>query len=355
MTAVNSLLSECINRNASDLHITPGKPPIFRLNGSLVPMEAAALTTEDIDRISSQITDDDKRRRIQEAGGCDFGFSFGKNRFRASIFREKGVLGISLRLIPSKLFTLQELGLSGKIKELLYNERGLILVTGPTGCGKSTTLATMIDYINENMDRHVITVEDPIEYYHEHKKSIITQREVGVDVPSFSEAIVRGLRSDPDVILVGEMRDLATIQAALLAAETGHLVLATLHTINSPQTVDRVINSFAVHQQEQVRTQLSATILAVLSQKLIVQQSGKGRVACFEIMVSTPSIQTLIRERKTFRISSELQTGSKYGMKPFDYSLIELCQKGLISKETAFTNAFDREQFESLYRERVGR
>ncbi len=355
MLAVNNLLSECINKNASDLHITLGKPPILRLNGGLIPMEMPALTTEDIEQISNQITDDDKRGKIREVGGCDFGFSFGKNRFRASIFREKGALGISLRLIPSKLFSLEELGLLGKIKELLHSERGLILVTGPTGSGKSTTLATMVDYINENMQKHVITIEDPIEYYHSHKKSIITQREVGVDVPSFSEAIVRGLRSDPDVILVGEMRDLATIQAALLAAETGHLVLATLHTINAPQTVDRVINSFAVHQQEQVRTQLSATILAVLSQKLIVKKSGRGRVACFEIMVSTSSIQSLIRERKTFRISSELQTGSKYGMKPFDSSLIELCERGIISKEAALVNAFDREQFESMYRERIGK
>ena len=355
MIAVNKLLLECINKNASDLHITLGKPPILRLNGGLIPMEMPAVTAEDIEQISNQITDDDKRKKISEVGGCDFGFGFGENRFRASIFREKGVLGISLRLIPSKLFSLEELGLSGKIKELLHSERGLILVTGPTGSGKSTTLATMVDYINENMEKHVITIEDPIEYYHNHKKSIITQREVGVDVPSFSEAIIRGLRSDPDVILVGEMRDLATIQAALLAAETGHLVFATLHTINSPQTVDRVINSFAVHQQEQVRTQLSATILAVLSQKLIVKKSGRGRVACFEIMVSTSSIRSLIRERKTFRISTELQTGSKYGMKPFDYSLIELCQQGIISKEAAVVNAFDKEQFESMYRERIGK
>ena len=355
MITVNNLLAECINKNASDLHITSGKPPILRLDGGLSPMEMPALNAEDIQQISDQITDDDKRKKIREAGGCDFGFSFGKNRFRASIYREKGMLGISLRLFPSELFTLEELGLAGKVKELLHSERGLILVTGPTGSGKSSTLATMINYINENMDKHIITIEDPIEYYHDHKKSIITQREVGVDVPSFSEAVIRGLRSDPDVMLVGEMRDLDTIQAALLAAETGHLVFATLHTINSPQTVDRVINSFPVYQQEQVRAQLSATILAVLSQKLIVKKSGKGRVACFEIMVSTSSIQSLIREKKVFRIPSELQTGSKYGMKPFDYSLIELCQQGIITKEAALRNVFDKEQFESMYRERMGR
>jgi twitching motility protein PilT len=355
MVSINKLLSECINRNASDLHITPNKPPILRLNGSLIPLETPALNAKDIEEISTQITDEDKRNKIRDVGGCDFGFSFGKNRFRASIYREKGMLGISLRLIPSKIFSLEELGLAGKIRELLHSERGLILVTGPTGSGKSTTLAALVNYINEKMDKHIITIEDPIEYFHEHKKSIITQREVGVDVPSFSEAIIRGLRSDPDVILVGEMRDLATIQAALLAAETGHLVFATLHTINSPQTVDRIINSFPTHQQEQVRIQLSATILAVISQKLLVKKSGEGRVACFEIMVSTSSIQSLIRERKTFRIGSELQTGSKYGMKPFDYSLIELCQKGAISRETALGNAFDREQFESMYRERIGR
>lgn len=356
MVDINKLLTECINQKASDLHLTVDKPPVLRVDGGLKSLDFPVLKKDDLEKMMNQITDAQMRQKIAEAGGCDFGFSFGKlGRFRSSIYKERGMIAISLRLIPSELFTFSELGLSDGIKTLLHRPRGLILITGPTGCGKTTTLATMVDYINANIDCHIITIEDPIEYYHEHKKSIITQREVGVDVPSFSEAIIRGLRSDPDVILVGEMRDLPTMQAALLAAETGHLVFATLHTVNAPQTVDRVVNSFAVHQQEQVRIQLANTILAVLSQQLLVRKSGKGRVACFEIMVTTSSIQNLIRERKTFRIASELQTGAKYGMKPFDVSLLELYLDGIISKETAYEKAYDEEQFKSLLRERKSR
>ncbi|HDM37522.1 MAG TPA: type IV pilus twitching motility protein PilT [Candidatus Omnitrophica bacterium] len=351
MTNINEYLEACIEEKASDLHLAVGKPPILRIDGSLRPINDTILKEEDLVRIAREITDESKRKEIEDNGGCDFGFSFDNiARFRASIFRTKGTIGISLRLIPSRLFTFEELGLSDKVRQLLHSPRGLILVTGPTGSGKTTTLATMTDYINSNMDAHIITIEDPIEYYHEHKKGIVTQREVGVDVPSFSEAIIKGLRSDPDVILVGEMRDLQTIKAALLAAETGHLVFATLHTISAAQTVDRIIDSFPVEEQEEVRVQLSTSILAVLSQQLLVRKSGKGRIAVFEIMVSTPSIQSLIRERKTFRITSELQTGAKYGMKPFDVSLAELYNKGIISKETVYEKAFDREQISSLLR-----
>jgi len=351
MTNINEYLEACIEEKASDLHLAVGKPPILRIDGSLRPINDTILKEEDLVRIAREITDESKRKEIEDNGGCDFGFSFDNiARFRASIFRTKGTIGISLRLIPSRLFTFEELGLSDKVRQLLHSPRGLILVTGPTGSGKTTTLATMTDYINSNMDAHIITIEDPIEYYHEHKKGIVTQREVGVDVPSFSEAIIKGLRSDPDVILVGEMRDLQTIKAALLAAETGHLVFATLHTISAAQTVDRIIDSFPVEEQEEVRVQLSTSILAVLSQQLLVRKSGKGRIAVFEIMVSTPSIQSLIRERKTFRITSELQTGAKYGMKPFDVSLAELYNKGIISKETVYEKAFDREQIGSLLR-----
>jgi len=351
MTNINEYLKACIEEKASDLHLAVGKPPILRIDGSLRPINDTILKEEDLVRIAREITDESKRKEIEDNGGCDFGFSFDNiARFRASIFKTKGTIGISLRLIPSRLFTFEELGLSDKVRRLLHSPRGLILVTGPTGSGKTTTLATMTDYINSNMDAHIITIEDPIEYYHEHKKGIVTQREVGVDVPSFSEAIIKGLRSDPDVILVGEMRDLQTIKAALLAAETGHLVFATLHTISAAQTVDRIIDSFPVEEQEEVRVQLSTSILAVLSQQLLVRKSGEGRVAVFEIMVSTPSIQSLIRERKTFRITSELQTGAKYGMKPFDVSLAELYNKGIISKETVYEKAFDREQIGSLLR-----
>lgn len=356
MININKFLTECIKNNASDLHLAVGKPPILRINGYLKPINFPSLKKDDIESAMEQITDSDKRQKIKKFGGTDFGFSFGSlARFRASIYKERNMTSISLRLIPSKLLTFEELGLSETIKALLHRPRGLILITGPTGCGKTTTLATMLDYINSNMDCHIITIEDPIEYYHEHKKSLIAQREVGVDVPSFSEAIVRGLRSDPDVILVGEMRDLPTIQAALLAAETGHLVLSTVHTINTAQTIDRIINSFPTHQQEQVRIQLATCILAVLTQQLLARKSGKGRVACFEIMVTTSSIQNLIREKKTFRIISELQTGAKYGMKPFDVYLAELCQKGIIAKESAYEKAFDKEQLDSILNGRTGK
>jgi twitching motility protein PilT len=229
------------------------------------------------------------------------------------------------------------------MKDLLFRPRGLILVVGPTGSGKTTTLATMMDIINTERDCHIITVEDPIEYYHQHKKSIVTQRELGVDVPSFAEALKRGLRQDPDVILVGEMRDLETMEAAITAAETGHLVFATLHTTGSARTVDRIIDAFPTNQQEQIRTQLASSILAVISQVLLVRASGKGRIAAFEIMVTTPSIQNLIREAKTYRITSDIQTGAKYGMKTLDASLLELYKKGLITYGDLLTKCQDPE------------
>jgi twitching motility protein PilT len=353
MPNINEYLKECMKQKASDLHLCVGKPPILRVDGNLKSIGQTILKENELEEIVKQITDEEKRKEIAEEGGCDFGFSFDNvARFRASIYKTKGTLGASLRLIPSKLFTFEELGLSDKVRELLHRPRGLILVTGPTGCGKTTTLATLTDYINSKMDAHIITVEDPIEYYHEHKKAIVSQREVGVDVPSFSQAIIKGLRSDPDVILVGEMRDLQTIKAALLAAETGHLVFATLHTIGAVQTVDRIINSFPVHQQDQVRIQLSTVILAVLSQQLLIKKSGQGRAACFEVMISTPPIQSLIREKKTFRITSELQTGVKYGMRTLDMSLIKLYQDGVISKETVYSKAFDKEQIEQMLKGR---
>ena len=247
-------------------------------------------------------------------------------------------------IIPSKILPFDAIGLPPVTKELLHKPRGLILVTGPTGSGKTTTLASMTDYINMNRDAHIVTVEDPIEYYHEHKRGIVTQREVGIDVFSFSEAIVKGLRMNPDVILVGEMRDLSTIEAAILAAETGHLVLATLHTTSAAQTVDRIINVFPPQQQEQMRIQLSTSILAVFSQQLLQRTGKRGRVGCFEIMVTTPSIQNLIRDKKTFRITSDLQTGAKYGMKTFDAALGELYERQVIDRDTVLRKAFDPDQ-----------
>jgi len=252
-------------------------------------------------------------------------------------------VGVALRQIPSRLMTLEEIGLPPQVKEMLFRPRGLILVTGPTGCGKSTTLASMLNVINVERDVHIVTVEDPIEYYHDHKRSIVTQREVGVDVPSFAEAIKRGLRQDPDVILVGEMRDLETMEAAITAAETGHLVFATLHTTGAARTVDRIVDAFPSEQQGQIRTQLSVGIVAVISQLLLIRPDQPGRIAAFEIMMSTPSIQALIRDNKTFRITSDIQTGAKYGMTTLDSHLMSLYQVGQISYEDLITKSQDPE------------
>jgi twitching motility protein PilT len=342
MVEMDELLQLVVDENASDLHVAVGKPPCLRIDGRLHPLETDVLTPKDTERLMRSITSEEHIQRVREHGGTDFGFAFGDmGRFRVSVFRQKGFFGVVLRLIPSKLMTFEEIGLPPGIKDLLFRPRGLILVVGPTGCGKTTTLATMIDIINTERDCHIITIEDPIEYYHDHKKSIVTQRELGVDIASFSEALKRGLRQDPDVMLVGEMRDLETMEAAITAAETGHLVFATLHTTGSARTVDRIIDAFPTNQQEQIRTQLASSILAVISEVLLVRASGKGRIAAFEIMVTTPSIQNLIREAKTFRITSDIQTGAKYGMKTLDASLLELYKKGLITYGDLLTKAQD--------------
>ncbi len=348
MMDIGELLQLCVKHNASDLHLTVGKSPTLRIDGALMPLNYKLLTHEDTEALMKSITGPENQQHVQEVGGVDFGFAFEKiARFRVSVYKQKGHYGLTLRLIPGHLLSFEEIGLPLVIRDLLSRPRGLILVTGPTGSGKTTTLATMTDYINTERDCHIITIEDPIEYYHTHKKGIITQRELGVDVPSFSEALIKGLRQNPDVILVGEMRDLATIEAAILAAETGHLVLATLHTTSAARTVDRIIDVFPPNQQEQIRTQLSTSILAVISQQLIVKASGRGRAAAFEIMISTPSIQNLIREKKTYRITSDLQTGAKFGMKPFDSSLFELYTNGVIRPEDAISRAFDQDQMKA--------
>ena len=341
---MSDLLDLVIEEGASDLHLGLGRPPVIRLHGRLQPIETEPLRAEDLDRLMKAITPPEHQARVAENGGTDFGFGHeDRGRFRVSVFRQKGVLGLVLRLIPSRLLTLDEIGLPPGLRDLLYKPRGLILVTGPTGSGKTTTLASMLNVINETRDVHIITVEDPIEYYHTHKKSVITQREVGVDVPSFSEALKRGLRQDPDVILVGEMRDLETIQAAITAAETGHLVFATLHTTGAARTVDRIVDAFPMDQQNQVRTQLASSLEAVISQLLLVRQDRPGRVAAFEIMVSTPAIRSLIRDNKTFRITSDIQTGAKFGMMTLDDHLVALYERGIINYEEVVTSAQDVE------------
>ena len=348
MVELQDLLKIVVDRSASDLHLAVGRPPVLRIDGVLKYFDVEPLTPEDTERFVKSITSEKHQQRVEEMGGTDFGFSYGNiARFRISVFREKGHHGLALRLIPFKLMTLEEIGLPPTIKELLYRPRGLILVTGPTGSGKTTTLAAMINLINEDRNCHVLTIEDPIEYFHTHKRSLITQREVGVDVPSFSEAVMRGLRQDPDVILIGEMRDLSTMEAAITAAETGHLVFATLHTTGATRTVDRIIDAFPVTQQEQIRTQLSVSIIAVVSQVLLAREAGEGRVAAFEIMICTPAIANLIREKKTYRITSSIQTGGKFGMKTMDQSLYELYKNKLIAYEDMVTLSFEPDQMEN--------
>ncbi|MDP8246670.1 MAG: type IV pilus twitching motility protein PilT [Candidatus Tritonobacter lacicola] len=345
MAEMAELLDRVIAEEASDLHIAVGRPPTLRLDGSLVHIGESPLEAEDTEKLVKSITSDENQQRVREKGGVDFGFSYGEQaRFRVSVFRQKGVFGMALRLIPSRIMTLEEIGLPPGLKEILFRPRGLILVTGPTGSGKTTTLASMINIINHERDCHIITIEDPIEYYHGHSRSIVTQREVGVDVTTFKEALRMGLRADPDVILVGEMRDLETMSAAITAAETGHLVFATLHTTGAARTVDRIIDAFPKDQQGQIRTQLSLSILAVISQLLLVKASGKGRIAAFEIMIATPAIQNLIREGKSYRITSDIQTGSKYGMRTLDAGLVELFNRGIITYEDAVSKAQDPEQ-----------
>ncbi|MCH8152540.1 MAG: type IV pilus twitching motility protein PilT [Planctomycetes bacterium] len=331
---IDRLLDTVIRQDASDLHLTVGRKPTLRLHGKLRSLDTKVLDSDDMVSLMKAITPERAQQELQEEGSTDYGFAYGTEaRFRVAVFRQRGDVAISLRLIPNKILTFEEIGLPPICKELVRRPRGLYIVTGPTGSGKTTSLATMVDYININLDRHIITIEDPIEYYHYHKKSIIAQREVGVDVPSFSEALRRGLRADPDVMLVGEMRDLETMESAIRAAETGHLVFATLHTTGAAGTINRIIDAFPVNQQAQIRVQLSVSLICVLSQVLLARADQSGRVAAFEFLVVTPAISNLIRENKTFRIDSAIQTGRKFGMQLLDDHLWTLYEKGLISAE----------------------
>lgn len=341
-----SLLRMLVDRDGSDLHLQVGNPPVGRVHGHLHYFGENPLTPEDTERLMKSIASVDNQQELQEVGGSDFGFAFEDvARFRVAIFKQKGYVGCVLRLIPNQIMTFEEIGLPQVIKQIITQPRGLVLVTGPTGSGKTTTLATMLDWININYDHHIVTVEDPIEYYHTHKRSIVTQREVGVDVPTFAEALRRVLRMDPDVVLVGEMRDLDTIEAAVTAAETGHLVFATLHTTGAVRTIDRIVDAFPTNQQEQIRTQLAGNLKSVISQTLVPKKSGFGRVAAFEVMIVTPAIQNLIRENKTYRITSAIQTGHKFGMNLLDEHLLALYRKGIVKYEDAYSRAQQQDEF----------
>ncbi|MEQ1852638.1 MAG: type IV pilus twitching motility protein PilT [Chthoniobacteraceae bacterium] len=346
---MEDLLRMVVDENASDLHLSVGSPPCMRIHGRLVKLETRALFPEDVEKLVSGVASPEQMQRMRAEGSVDFAFTFGeRDRFRASLYSQKGTMALALRLIPRRMLSLDEIGLPPAVHELLRLPRGLILVTGPTGSGKTTTLAAMLDEINGSGTAHIITIEDPIEYIHEHKGGMIHQRELGSDVPSFADGLRRALRQDPDVILVGEMRDLETMETAITAAETGHLVFSTLHTTGAGRTVDRVVDGFPAHQQEQVRTQLSMNLKAVISQLLLPRIDRPGRIAVFEVMINTHSIGALIRDNKSFRIASEIQTGAKYGMVSLEASLVDLYLAGVIAREDVFNKSQDPEMAAQL-------
>lgn len=336
---IDKLLTAAVKNGVSDIHITAGLPPVFRIDGHMKPQATKVLTPDDTNGLMKAITPERCQAELAEKGGTDFGFAFKDlARFRVSVFKQRGSVAMVLRQIPNKLLTPEQLGVPEICKKLVTRPRGLFLVTGPTGSGKSTTLAALIDFINRNYDHHIITIEDPIEFYHYSQKSTVNQREIGTDVPSFSEALRRALRQDPDVILVGELRDLETIEAAISAAETGHVVFGTLHTTGAQGTVNRIIDAFPTNQQEQVRTQLSTAIIGVVSQALLPKIGG-GRCAAYEILVVDAGVGNLIRENKTFRLNSVIQTGAKKGMRLLDDDLFRLWNEKKVAEEDVLAKA----------------
>jgi twitching motility protein PilT len=331
------VLLETMRRNASDLHITSGVPPMIRVRGRLIPMEGfPVLGGQETREIVYSILNNDQRQRLETDWQIDFAYAIpGHARFRVNAYFQRGSIGAAFRLIPAEILSIEQLGLPPVTHDFTSKPRGLVLVTGPTGSGKSTTLAAMIDEINQTREEHIMTVEDPIEFLHSHKKCVVNQRELGADAPSFALALRAALRQDPDVILVGEMRDLETISTALTAAETGHLVFATLHTQSAAQTIDRVIDVFPPHQQGQVRVQLSVALEGVMTQQLLPTADGSSRVAAIETLVPTPAVRNLIREGKTHQIVSVMQTGGGVGMQTMDAALATLVRSGKITQRLA--------------------
>ncbi|MEW6696441.1 MAG: type IV pilus twitching motility protein PilT [Bacillota bacterium] len=354
MNIMESILRLGAKIGASDVHITVGKPPVFRINGLLHSMDTmpglepelprTKLMPEQTLEMARSIMDANQYKKFTELGEVDFSYSIaGTGRFRVNIFKQRGSVAVAMRIIRTQIPTIRELRLPEVVCHLARKPRGLVLVTGPTGSGKSTTLAAMIDLINTQTSSHIITLEDPVEYLHYHKQSIVNQREIGLDSLSFGNALRAAMREDPDVILVGEMRDLETIATAITAAETGHLVLATLHTTGAAQTIDRIIDVFPPHQQQQIRIQLSNTLQGVICQQLLPRRDGTGRVVALEIMLANPAIRNLIRESKTHQIISQIQTGARFGMQTLDMSLRNLVLEGIISAEAAREKAVDAE------------
>lgn len=339
---LESILSEALDRGASDIHFTVGLSPLFRLDGELIPLDLGVLKPSDTEKIAREFLDKERFQELCQRGEKDFAYSLpGKGRFRVNVFLQRGSFGIAMRLINEQVRSLNELNLPSVLVNLTRKPHGLVLVTGPTGSGKSTTLAAMIDQINSERNCHILTLEDPIEYMHHHKKSMVNQREIGEDSQSFTSALRAALRQDPDVILVGEMRDLETLATAITAAETGHLVLATLHTRSASQTVNRVIDVFPPHQQGQVRVQFAEALQGIVAQQLLRRQDKPGRIAAVEVLIATTAVRNLIREGKTHLIPSAIQTGSKFGMQTLDKALMALFRKGIINKEEVLNRAED--------------
>lgn len=342
------IIKEAIKHNSSDVHIVVGVPPIIRINGNLQDLNNQVLQPEDTIGLIKQVLKESQMKILYEKGEIDTAFSAPIGRLRINVFRQKNTYSMAIRIINSEPMTIKDLGLPQTISDLARKRRGLILVTGPTGSGKSTTLASIIDHINEEKRGHIITLEDPIEYLHKHKQCIVNQREIGFDSESFTNALRASLRQDPDVILVGEMRDFETISIAITAAETGHLVLSTLHTLGTAKTIDRIIDVFPPHQQQQVKKQLSSVIEGVISQQLVPTADDEGRIVALEIMTVTPALRSMIREGKTHQIQNILQTGQKYGMTTMDGSLIDLYKKRKIKKDDLLAYSIDKETVKKL-------
>ena len=340
-----NLLETAVEQKASDLHFSVGLPPVLRLHGELIPLEGSPLSQADTENLSKQIMDEKQGKDFLDKGEIDLAYSAsGLARFRVNIYRQRGSISIAMRVINTEIPTLGALSLPDVVERFAGYHKGLLLVTGPTGSGKSTTQASLIDLINQQRNCHIITLEDPIEYLHQNKNCMINQREIGQDSEKFDTALRAALRQDPDVILVGEMRDLETISTAITAAETGHLVMATLHTVDAVQTIDRVIDVFPPHQQQQVRVQLANTLIGVIAQRLLRRKGGRGRVPAVEILVSNPAVRNLIREGKIHQIYSVIQTGGRQGMQLMDSYLEELYRRGEIDRQSALDNATDSEE-----------
>jgi len=348
---IDELLKTAVERDASDIHIKAESPPLLRIYGELIPMDLPPLSIEEAKRLSFVILSEKDREAFEQQWELDLGYDLpGLARFRVNLFVQRGLVGSVFRIIPLHIQTIEELALPEVCRYFAERPRGLVLVTGPAGCGKSTTQAAIIDHVNKNFPVHIVTVEDPIEFVHDPKIALINQRELGRDTRSFANALKYVLRQDPDVILVGEMRDLETVQLAIRAAETGHLVLGTLHTTDAVQTVDRAIDIFPTHQQQQIRMQLSVNLLGVVSQILVRRADGRGRVAAFETLVAISSVRNSIRERKTHQISSVIQTGGQHGMMSLDQSLAHLARSGVITFEEGESKAKNRAEYQQLVR-----